>query len=161
MCVPNRKPRRLSAAVAALIGALLLLGAAGIEPAEARPYHARLLDMINHSREVHGLDALKLNVRLSGDARFHTRRMVRRNRLFDVPNLAELLEHYRWRTYGASAVGCAPSPFRLHRLLMRDKDHREIILSPDARRVGIGAVLDHGKSVCGRNAFWATEIFYG
>jgi hypothetical protein len=44
---------------------------------------------------------------------------------------------------------------------MRDKDHREIILSPDARRVGIGAVLDRGKSVCGRNAFWATEIFYG
>ena len=86
--------------------------------------------------------------------------MVRRDELFDVPNLAAPLKPYHW-TYGAEAVGCNGSLFRLHRMLLSDVIHRSIILSEEARRVGIGVTRVDGKSSCGRDTYWATEIFYG
>lgn len=159
---PNRTTGGRRAVSVLLIAALFALGGvAAAPPSEARTYRARLLDMINHSREQRDLDAVRLNVRLSADARHHARRMVRQGRLFDVPNLPRLLKPYHWTKVGADVVGCGPSLFRVHRLLMGDPAHRDIIMSPDVRRVGIGVVHVHGKSACGRDAFWATEIFYG
>lgn len=145
---------------AGLLSALLVFGAVGAAPAEARTHRARLLDMINDSREKQGLDPVKLNVRLSDDAHRHSRRMVRLDELFDVPNLAALLKPYHW-TYGAEAVGCDRNLFRLHRMFLSDAIHRSIILSDEARRIGIGVTRVDGKSSCGRDTYWATEIFYG
>lgn len=154
---PGRQRRMFTGG---LLLAFLVLGSAGAAPAEARTPRARLLDMINNSREEQGLDPVKLNVRLSGEAHHHSRRMVRRNELFDVPNLAALLKPYHW-TFGGAAVGCNGNLYRLHRMLLSDYIHRSIILSDEARRVGIGVVRVDGRSSCGRDSYWATEIFYG
>lgn len=150
--------RRIFAA--GLVVALLMVGGVAAAPAEARTYRVRLLDMINNSRDRQGLDAVKLKVRLSGDARHHSRMMIRRDELFDVPNLATLLKPYHW-TWAGALVGCSGSLYRLHRTILSDPAHRGIVLSEDARWVGIGALRIEGKSSCGRGAYWVTEILYG
>ena len=146
--------------VAGLVVTLLMVGGVAAAPAEAPTYRTRLLDMINSSREKQGLDAVKLNVRLSVDARHHSRMMVRRDELFDVPHLTALLKPYHW-TWAGAAVGCSGSLLRLNRTLLSDPVDRGIILSDEARRIGIGVVRVDAKSSCGRDAFWATAIFYG
>ena len=117
--------------------------------------------MVNHSRDRKGLDPVKLNVRLSRDARHHSRVMVRRDRVFDPKHLAALLKPYNW-SFGGDAVACDSSLFRLHRDFMRDPVHRSILMSSEVRRVGIGVVVTTGKTSCGRGTnYWVTEIFYG
>jgi hypothetical protein len=34
-------------------------------------------------------------------------------------------------------------------------------LNPKVRRVGLGVVRADENNRCGRNSFWATELFYG
>ncbi len=117
--------------------------------------------MVNHSRDRKGLDVLKLSTRLSGDARHHTRVMVRRDRVFDTKDLAALLNPYHW-SFGGEAVGCDSSLFRLHRAFLRDPAHRKILMSSEARRAGIGVVVTTGRTSCGRGThYWVTEILFG
>jgi len=129
-------------------------------PAEATTYRTRLLRIINHSRLINGRKPLKINLSLSEDAKAHTRKMIRRGKLYDVPNLSQVLSPYKWST-GGDVVGCGDTLIEMHRLLMRHAYHRKIILSRKFTYVGIGVIKVDGKSACGRNSFWATEIFYG
>ncbi len=141
------------------LSALLLGSLAGF--AHAATYRHRLLHLVNHSRAAHGVRMVKLNLRLSRDAMAHTRKMLRRNRLFDIRNLSAVLAPYDWKVVGADVVGCGDTLHQLHRGLMRHALHRRIILDRKVRRVGIGVIRDTGSSSCGRRTFWATEIYYG
>lgn len=150
-----RAPRALTAGV---LAACLALGAA--PSAQAGPLRTRLLALINHVREDHGLRALRLNVRLSEDAQRHTRRMIRRGEVYDPPNLEQLLEPYRWDTAGA-ATGCDRSLRAIVRGWLGSSVHRGILLHPGLRRAGIGVIRVDGRSACGRDRVWATAILYG
>jgi uncharacterized protein YkwD len=44
---------------------------------------------------------------------------------------------------------------------MRDPVHRDILLNPKLRRIGIGVLEVDSQNRCGRNWLWATELFYG
>jgi uncharacterized protein YkwD len=154
----NVKVRR-----AALVGSLvvsLTLGIGVAPSAEAGPLRTKFLNVINRVRANHDLPAIKLNVRLSDDAKSHTRKMIRRGILFDPRNLYELLEPYRWDDLGADVVGCHDSFNKMVRQWMGEGFHRSILLSPDLRKAGIGALFV-GKSACGRGQIWATAIMYG
>lgn len=141
------------------LSALLWTSLAGI--AHAATYRHRLLRLINHSRVNHDVRPVRLNTRLSRDAMRHTRQMLRDDQLYDVDNLATLLDPYDWSKLGADVVGCGDTLHQMHRQLMRHAFHRKIILSRKVRYVGIGVIKDTGKSLCGRNAVWATELYYG
>jgi uncharacterized protein YkwD len=124
-------------------------------------FRAKLLRIVNETRARHDLPRVKLNVSLSRHARVHTREMIRNNRIYDPPNLDEILSHYRWDDLGADVVGCGNTLRELHQILMNHGFHRRIILHQDLRRVGIGVVRADENNRCGRDSFWATEIFYG
>jgi uncharacterized protein YkwD len=162
--VTCRRPRptghRASRALAALtLSALLWTSFAGI--VHAATYRQRLLRLVNHSRTSNDVGPVRLDQRLSRDALTHTRQMVRHNRLFDIGDLADVLAPYDWGTLGADVVGCGKTLHKMHRQLMRHAFHRTIMLSRDVRRVGIGVIKETGKSLCGRDAYWATEVYYG
>jgi uncharacterized protein YkwD len=141
------------------LSALLWTSFAGI--AHAATLRHRLLHLINHSRMLHDVRPVKLNLRLSRDAMTHTREMLQDNRLFDISDLADVLAPYDWSRLGADVVGCGDTLHEMHRAFMRHALHRKIILNSELRRVGIGVIKDTGRSLCGRNAVWATEIYYG
>jgi uncharacterized protein YkwD len=141
------------------LSVLLWTSIAGI--AHAATLRHRLLRLVNHSRTLHDVRPVKLDVRLSRDAMTHTRTMLQADRLFDLANLADVLASYDWSRVGAEVVGCGETLHEMHRALMHHLLHRKIILNADVRRVGIGVIKDTGRSLCGRNAVWATEIYYG
>jgi len=123
---------------------------------------SRYRHMINNSRDKHDLRAVKLNLRLSKDAKVHTRKMIRRGKLFDVQDLADLLDPYEgFKRYGGGVVACGESLADMHQKLMHHAYHRKIILSGKVRFVGIGTIAVSGRSGCGRNQIWGTAIFYG
>lgn len=121
----------------------------------------KLLRLLNASREKHGLKTLRPDTSLNTDGMRHTRRMLRRDEIFDPHDLARMLSDEPWEEIGASVVGCASTLKGLHRALMRHRPHREILLHPDTRRVGIGVVKTDTTNACHRGWFWATELFYG
>lgn len=147
--------------VVGALATLLALGAVAAPVAQAGPLRTKLLGIINRVRENHDLRALRLNVRLSEDAKRHTRKMIRRGELFHPRNLAELLEPYRWDDVGAEVVGCHDTLNAMVRQWMGESVHRRIILHPDLRRAGIGVIRVDGRSACGRDQVWATAIMYG
>jgi uncharacterized protein YkwD len=124
-------------------------------------YQRKMLDIVNRTRARHDLRLLKLNRELSKDSLVHTRKMVRNDRIYDPPNLAEILADYEWDDVGADVVGCGHTLKELHDILMTEAFHRSIFLHPDLRRVGIGVLEVDERNRCGRGSLWATEIFYG
>lgn len=158
---PASTRRRLIIAVATT--ATLLLGliqapaanGAGIEK------QRKMLRIVNATRERHDLRLLKLDRQLSRDSLRHTRVMVRKGRIYDPPNLVEILAKYEWDDLGADVVGCGHTLRELHKILMTEALHRSIFLHPDLRRVGMGISRVNERNRCGRGAYWATEIFYG
>jgi uncharacterized protein YkwD len=153
------RTRRVLAAGA--LATCLALGVMAPPVAQAGPLRTKLLGIINRIRENHDLRALRLNVRLSEDAKRHTRKMIRRGELFDPRNLAELLEPYRWNDVGADVVGCHDTLNAMVRQWMGESFHRRIILHPDLRRAGVAVIRVDGRSACGRDQVWATAIMYG
>jgi uncharacterized protein YkwD len=70
-------------------------------------YQSKMLRIVNATRARRDLHPLRLNRTLSRDSLKHTRRMVRVDRIFDPPNLDEILAKYEWDDLGADVVGCA------------------------------------------------------
>ena len=143
--------------------ATLLLGLIQAPAANAAGVdkHVKMLRIVNATRARRDLHLLKLDRALSRDSMTHTRIMVRKDRIYDPPNLAMILEKYRWDDLGADVVGCGHTLKELHQILMTEAFHRSIFLHPDLRRVGMGITKVNERNRCGRGAFWATEIFYG
>ena len=143
--------------------AMIVALALGVSPAGARAetYRHKMLEMINRSRRNHDVRRVKLNRSLSKDAQDWSRTMLRRNRVYDPPNLRDILSPYNWDDVGADSVGCGRTLHRVHEEMMGDRAHRSIILHPKARRVGIGVVRADRKNRCGHRSFWVSEFYYG
>jgi hypothetical protein len=154
---------RRRAAVVFVMIATLTVGVLQASAANAAGggYQRKMLEIVNRTRARHDLRLLKLNRELSGDSLVHTRKMVRDDRIYDPPNLAEILADYEWDDVGADVVGCGHTLKELHDILMTEAFHRSIFLHPDLRRVGIGVTKVDERNRCGRGSLWATEIFYG
>ena len=124
-------------------------------------YGSTILRLVNATRDSHGLHTLRVDTSLSRDAMRHTRRMIDKNAIYDPLNLTRILRDEPWDEVGASVVGCASTLRALHRAFMHDAEHRDILLNPKLRRIGIGVVKVDERNACGRHWFWATELFYG
>ena len=160
--MPERDGKRHAAATIAFSMTIALAGGAVFAPpAEGLGYRGRLLKMINNVRDRHDLRELKIDRSFSRDAARHTRRMIKRNEVFDPPNLDTFLSDEPWERIGASISGCAGTVRGVHRAWMRHTSHRVIMLEPRLRRIGIGVIEDRSRNICGRGAIWATELFYG
>lgn len=153
--------KRRAVAVVAFTATLTLVLGTAFAPAASAGYRGRLLKMINAARERNDLHLLKVDESFARDAMRHTYRMLREDRVFDPPNLAEFLEDEPWERIGASVSGCADTLYGLHRAWMKHAAHRVIMLEPRLRRIGIGVVKTDSKNACGRGSFWSTEMFYG
>ncbi|MGH2591416.1 MAG: CAP domain-containing protein, partial [Actinomycetota bacterium] len=92
--------------------------------AAGQGYQRKLLDIVNRTRARHDLRLLKLNRDLSKDSLVHTRKMVLNDRIYDPPNLAEILADYEWDDVGADVVGCGHTLKELHDILMTEAFHR-------------------------------------
>lgn len=156
------RTRKWGAGALALLTALSLgLGVANAPEAEAGDgYRAKLLRMLNRTRERHDLLPLELDRSLSREAKKHVRQMVRKDRIFDPPDLQSILSSYDYELGGAAA-GCAESLMGLHRAWLRSEVHRAILLHPRLRAVGIGVIRNDEKNSCGRRWFWGAALFYG
>jgi uncharacterized protein YkwD len=160
--MPERQGKRHATAVIAITTILTLaLGTALAPSATALGYRGKLLKMINNARERHDLRELKIDRSFSRDAMRHTRRMVKRDRVFDPRNLDTFLSDEPWEELGASVSGCADSLRGVHRAWMQHAAHRVIMLEPKLRRIGIGVIENRAENICGKGSFWATELFYG
>lgn len=122
---------------------------------------ARVLRMVNATRQNHGLHALTMDASLSRKAMHHTNQMIDRNAIYDPTNLSQLMSGEPWSSVAGSVVGCARTLRGLHRAFMHHAAHREIILNPDLRRIGVGVTKVSSRNACGRGYFWGTEMFYG
>ena len=137
-----------------LVVAVLVTEAAssGVRAAERTP-RARMLQLLNQTRRNHGLRAFRLNLELSNRAWRHSKRMAERNRLFHSTNLYETVRAWSPSTWGEN-VGYARWLKRIRTMWMRSGGHRDNILNPRFRRIGIGVVRARGVR-------WVTAIFYG
>jgi uncharacterized protein YkwD len=151
--------RRLLIVAVAMIGALVLSVVEA--PVADAGYQRKMLRIVNRTRARHDLRLLRLDRELSRDSMPHTRKMIRRDRIFDPPNLADILAPYKWDDLGADVVGCGHTLRELHRILMTEAYHRAILLHSKLRRVGIAVIQNNRDNRCGRGSLWATEIFYG
>jgi hypothetical protein len=160
--LPGRRTRRR--ALVAMVALTLGFGVAAAPAAQASRtdrYRTKLLNILNRTRVHHDLRPVKINLQLSDDALHWSKTMIRENRIYDPPNLAHLLAPYSWDDLGADVVGCGSTIHEVHRIFMTEAFHRSIILYPKVRRVGIGVVRADENNRCGRDSFWATELFYG
>jgi uncharacterized protein YkwD len=153
--------RRVAVVIVLAASLVLFLETASAQTANAIGYRGRLLKMINNARERHDLRVLRIDRSLSGDALRHTYRMVKANDVFDPAHLDRFLADEPWERIGASVSGCAGSVWDVHSAWMRHAAHREIMLEPRLRRIGIGVLQDRSRNLCGRGSIWATELFYG
>lgn len=152
-----RSVRRLT--VAALATSLLALGlaTATVAPANAvqvqsvvmstsmalapNTYERRVQRIVNNRRAHHGLRRLRLARCPDGTAERWSRHLAATGSFYhqsmtDVLNTCNA--HYAGETLGRGAI----SPRRLVRLWMHSPEHRKILLTRKARRIGIGATPD-------------------
>ena len=137
-----------------VVVAVLAAGTAtsGVRAAELSK-RGRMLQLLNQSRRNHGLPVFRLNLDLSASAWHHSRWMASRNRLFHTANLYGAVRAWSPSTWGEN-VGAARWLKRVRTLWMRSGGHRDNILNPRFRRIGIGVVRSRGL-------VWVTAIFYG
>ena len=152
------KRLRLLAAVTLASSASLAAGGEGSEAvaatcASATAKPSMTLCLINVQRHSHGLPAVRLNPRLSQAARAHSRDMVRR-RYFShtTPEGLSFADRIRGTGYLRASrqwfVGenlawgwrGRDSARRIVRAWMHSPPHREVMLNPAYREVGIGIV---------------------
>ena len=108
------------------------------------------LDKANAERERRGLGRVKIDPELTRVAQAHTDEMVSRRWLHHSPE-EELRSRVRnWRILGEN-VGAGKDVDSLHREFMESQEHRDVILLPDFRYVGIG--VSKGRRM------WVTVIF--
>ena len=137
-----------------LVVAVLVAGPAssGVRAGELTP-RARMLQLLNQTRRNHGIPAFRLNLELSKHAWRHSKRMAERNSLFHTANLYERVRAWSPSCWGEN-VGVARWLKRIRTLWMQSGGHRDNILNPRFRRIGIGVVRARG-------VLWVTTIFYG
>ena len=152
---------KLRRTVVVTVSAILALGIAFAPAVAGGGVRSKVLRMVNATRDNHDLHTLRIDRSLTRDAVRHTRRMIANNAIYDPRNLTRILRNEPWDQVGASAVGCAGTLSALHNAFMHEPVHRDILLNPRLRRIGIGVIEVDSRSACGRHWLWATELFYG
>lgn len=105
----------------------------------------RMLELVNAERVQRGLSPLVMEARLTQVARQHSEEMLKMHYFaHDSPVLGTPFERMvragiRFRVAGEN-LALAPNVERAHTGLMNSPEHRENILRPEFRKVGIGAV---------------------
>jgi uncharacterized protein YkwD len=134
-----------------------------------RSWQRAVYTLLNVERLAHGRLPLRLNLDLVRSARYHNVRMARTNTLsHQLPNEPAFTDReeafgYRWST---AAENCSVNPdvsedgvLQLQRLMYHERPpgetgHRDNILSPNYRDVGIAVLIDPIN-----HRVWMTEDF--
>jgi uncharacterized protein YkwD len=107
--------------------------------------------LTNAAREAAGLVKLKLDPELSKVARKHTKEMIDAGDLFHTPDDVLGKRVTRWVKLGEN-VGRGPTVDLLQEAFMESVTHKENILKPGYRFIGVGTkVVDE--------SMWVTVIF--
>jgi uncharacterized protein YkwD len=142
----RRGPSRFLLAVA------IAVLATGVAPAGAATTAEQAVHvMINDARAQAGVRLLPLSERLSRIAHRHSKEMASRGTLFHSSCLSCSIGG-DWRRL-AENVGYGPSRDSVQAQLMASAPHRDNILHPKFRRVGVGVVRQGGL-------VWVTQIFF-
>jgi uncharacterized protein YkwD len=136
-----------------VVVAVLLAGMSSTAHADDVARRNKVLHLLNHTRQSHGLPIFRLNVTVSHRAWLHSKAMANQNALFHTGNLYDAVRAYRPSTWGEN-VGMAGWVTRVRTLWMQSAGHRHNILNGRYRRIGIGVVRARG-------VVWVTAIFYG
>ena len=108
----------------------------------------RMLALVNRSRHLRGLPALRINERLSREALAHSRKMSRDGSISHTPNLVAVIGDVGGTVFGEDvAKGRSLRGIRDARL--RRSETRRILLDGRFHRVGLGVVHADGF-------FWVT-----
>jgi uncharacterized protein YkwD len=136
-----------------------LVGALAFTTLTAEPAGAvtrreqRLFRWINQERTERGISRLRLSDSLSRKAHRHSRNMADRGTVSHHSCLSCTLRNYNYSIAGEN-VGRASKMWRVHKLFMGSKTHRQNILRSGFKKVGVGVVKARGY-------IWVTEIFIG
>jgi uncharacterized protein YkwD len=148
-------PRKITQLAALLLAALAILAATpGSSDARTQSASAdATLHLLNAVRKAHGLTSLRLNAKLTRAATAHSRDMVRRRYFSHVTpeglNFSDrirgtgyLRTNRRWLVGETLAWGWRrrAAPARIVRAWLDSPPHREVMLNPAYREVGIGVV---------------------
>lgn len=131
-------------------------------PGALRKARKATICLLNLERRAQGLRRLRSNRQLTRAARRHSRAMIER-KFFDhvAPSGSTLLSRIksagylrRARTYSVGenlgwGGGTLSTPLEMHRAWMRSPGHRENLLRPYYRQVGIGIVSGTPAGVAG------------
>jgi uncharacterized protein YkwD len=120
-------------------------GPAGAVTTAEKAVHA----LINQARADAGVRLLPLSDRLSRIAHRHSKQMADSGVLFHSCLTCSIGSFRRL----AENVGYGPDRVTVHNQLMASPPHRENLLHPKFRRVGVGVVRRGGL-------VWVTQIFY-
>lgn len=133
--------------------------------AQSTTEEQRFTYLANTEREARGLDVLSVNPLLVQVAREHSREMWEKN-YFDhispTPGLKTPMSRYlkalgrtpRWAYLGENLFYCSVvDPNRGHKCLMASPKHRENILNPKFREIGVGAFIAPDGQ------FYITQLF--
>ena len=134
-----------------MAGLLALAGAIGATSAQATSwtsssYASRLVQLVNQTRQQHGLPALTVTSGTSQVAAAWTAHLDASQSLAHNPDLRHQLETHGspdWTTYGEN-VGQGPGddPDALFKAYMNSTEHRDNILNGKYRFTGVAVVLD-------------------
>ncbi len=125
----------------------------------------RFVNLVNAERKKHGLKTLSINPLLVEVARAHSREMWEKNYFDHISPSLELrtpMDRYlkslgrtpRWALLGENLFYCSVADVdRGHRCLMQSPKHRDNILNPEYREIGIGCLTAPDGQ------FYATQLF--
>jgi uncharacterized protein YkwD len=135
-----------------LLTLVIAVLAMGVAPANAVTTAEKAVHvMINEARAQAGVRLLPLSERLSRIAHRHSREMASRGALFHTSCLSCSIGG-DWRRL-AENVGFGANRDSVQAELMASAPHRQNILYPKFRRVGVGVVRQGGL-------VWMTQIFF-
>jgi uncharacterized protein YkwD len=138
-----------------------------LTPAHARPLHSagrvahvvahprgsnadrdRMLTLVNRSRGLRGLPALRIDQRVSREALAHSRSMERQGAISHTPNLAAIIVRAGGTVFGEN-VGKGRGLRGIRDAWLRLSDTRRILLDPRFHHAGVGVIRADGF-------FWVT-----
>lgn len=111
----------------------------------------RFARLINKERSTRDQNRLRLDTELGKVARKHTAEMIDRTLLYHTPSADLAKRVTNWRVLGEN-VGYGGGVATLHTAFMNSPAHKENVLYPTYRHVGVGV-----KKVAG--VMWVTVIF--
>jgi uncharacterized protein YkwD len=131
----------------------VMLGAVAPSARAAWTPRRDMLGWMNTARNNHGSIALYRGHRLREMADEHSKKMANAGQIFHTASLGSKLRFVSWNVAGEN-VGVGGSMRALFDAFMKSEVHRDNILGPGYRRVGIGVYAHDGY-------LWVTLIFVG